>query len=452
MLIGLRNNLILLTFFIFLISIPFSCAIVINEIELNPAGTDKGNEWLELYSEQEVNLSESKWKLMNADNDTLDLNGTINGYLIIQFPFQWLDNSDEKVILLNENTTIDETPFLSDTLNNNYTWNLCGEWVFTNATKGSENNCQDQEESNPNSTSEETTPLPETHSTIKIEDAPNEAEFGETIKIKISIYKGDTSKYAVYAYIEGDERISEKTTLHVKTKFTNYEMTIPVQLKPNCNGKYEDGEYTLILEGLDEKETREINIEGIKSSLCDLQESETRQKDTNSKIEYNITLPRSIEIGKEFPIKINIVNGKQKDVNLKLWSYVYRSSKCYSYNGTRESNAKQVNVKSHFSTEVELINKVLQADEGEYKLKVKILESNLKTPKEFTFDIVLKKPEEKTINEAQTTQTKTEPSITGRTTQAVYLANTKIIKNLGLWILIITAILLLIVIWKKKLV
>ena len=110
---------------------------------------------------------------------------------------------------------------------------------------------------------------------------------GEIVKVKVSVYRGDTSKYAVYAYIEDDNTVSEKSTIHVKTKFVNYTMQIPIQLKSNCNEKYDDGEYDVVIEGLDVEARREIDIEGIDDSLC--KESGGKSSSSSStKFEYDI--------------------------------------------------------------------------------------------------------------------------------------------------------------------
>ena len=43
---------------------------------------------------------------------------------------------------------------------------------------------------------------------------------------------------------------------------------MPVQIEPNCNKKYDDGIYTVYLQGLDEIATKEIEIEGLDEDLC----------------------------------------------------------------------------------------------------------------------------------------------------------------------------------------
>jgi len=86
---------------IFLLIIPNISAIIINEVELNPAGDDTGNEYIEFYSKDEINLTE--YKIINNDGNELQLNQTFTGYFVFTFEKQWLDNSDEKISLYKNN-------------------------------------------------------------------------------------------------------------------------------------------------------------------------------------------------------------------------------------------------------------------------------------------------------------------------------------------------------------
>ncbi len=122
-----------------LLAMPLASAeIIISEIELNPAGEDSGNEWIELFSDAEINLE--GYKLVNNDSKEFMLNETINGYYAVTFQKRWLVNDGEKIILMKNNASIYETPLLNDPKNNDMTWNLCNnEWKFMNSTKGKEN-------------------------------------------------------------------------------------------------------------------------------------------------------------------------------------------------------------------------------------------------------------------------------------------------------------------------
>jgi hypothetical protein len=101
-------------------------------------------------------------------------------------------------------------------------------------------------------------------SSIKITDSPNKAKFGSTIKIDIEIYRGNTNKYAVYAYVEDkdEKKVSEKRTIHIDDKFSDYDDKIKIDL--DCLN--ESGTYKIVLEGLDEKDTETINLESCEES------------------------------------------------------------------------------------------------------------------------------------------------------------------------------------------
>lgn len=109
-------------------------------MELNPSGSDSGNEWLELYSQESISLE--GYSLENEDGSVYELNGSIINYLIIQFSKQWLDNSNASVKIKKDNSTIYQTSTLADSKNNELTFNLCnGEYVLKESSKGSENSC-----------------------------------------------------------------------------------------------------------------------------------------------------------------------------------------------------------------------------------------------------------------------------------------------------------------------
>jgi hypothetical protein len=134
----------------------------------------------------------------------------------------------------------------------------------------------------------------ETNSSLQILDSPSSAEFGEIVKVKINVYRGDTNKYAVYTYIEEQDGtdVSEESTMHFKSKFTNYTLTIPIQLKFNCNEYYDSDDYIIIVEGLGLKAEGEIELSG-KSSECleetSLEEAESEQSAQMDEIIKEIT-------------------------------------------------------------------------------------------------------------------------------------------------------------------
>jgi hypothetical protein len=120
-------------------------ALRLNEIESNPAGSDSGAEWVELYSENEVNLED--YYLENGDGGKYNLSGSFSGYLVITFSILWLDNTNETVYIKQNNNVIDSAGPFADSKNNELTYSLCSnEWKMISSTKGAENNCEDNEE------------------------------------------------------------------------------------------------------------------------------------------------------------------------------------------------------------------------------------------------------------------------------------------------------------------
>ena len=131
----------------------FVSAIRINEFEANPSGSDSGNEWVELYSEEEINLE--SYSLENADGDIYELSGSFSDYFIIHFDSQWLDNADEKIYLKRSEEIIDETEMFDDNKNNGKTWNFCGNlWEFLDSSKETINVCQEDSSNDENENSE----------------------------------------------------------------------------------------------------------------------------------------------------------------------------------------------------------------------------------------------------------------------------------------------------------
>jgi len=133
--------------FAILIIVKFAFAeVIISEIELNPAGSDSGNEWIELHSDSIVNLN--GWKLINSDGGEYPLNESFEGFWVIRFEKQWLDNKDESVSLINNSEEIFKSDILDDSSNDIKSWQYCnGSWKFSDSSPGSENNC---ESDNPN--------------------------------------------------------------------------------------------------------------------------------------------------------------------------------------------------------------------------------------------------------------------------------------------------------------
>jgi biopolymer transport protein ExbD len=224
------------------------------------------------------------------------------------------------------------------------------------------------------------------------------AKFGEVVKVLTTIYKGNTSKYSIKFYIQnGKKRISETTTVHFHEKYNEHTMTIPIQLKTNCDLTYDDGVHELIIEGLDQRTQEKFKIEG--STGCNINGEEKQNK---GKISYElIDFNNTIKVGKEFFPIIKITNNDSKKHNFSIWSYVYRGGK--SYSGYKMENSKKFFINPGEEKKVILSNIITEAEQGIYKWKTQILKDNLKTPYELIEEIVIEEPPIKEKQEEQIT-------------------------------------------------
>jgi competence protein ComEC len=127
--------------------------ILINEVELNPAGSDSGTEEVELYNPSISAIDVSGWIMRSTAGTTATVainEGTTilpTGYLIVgrDSQQQWLDNTGEGIELRNElGILIDSVGPFSDQDNDESTWQRSQDgqdnWVFSKSnTLGSAN-------------------------------------------------------------------------------------------------------------------------------------------------------------------------------------------------------------------------------------------------------------------------------------------------------------------------
>ncbi len=129
--------------------------VVINEVELNPLGTDSGNEWIELLNPATSPVNIGGWTISTTGGVTVTVTipqGTIiqpEGYFAYTYYTQWLDNSNECVVLRDaSHSEVDRTPVLSDDANDGNSWSRypngvdtdsSSDWRFQISTKGASN-------------------------------------------------------------------------------------------------------------------------------------------------------------------------------------------------------------------------------------------------------------------------------------------------------------------------
>jgi len=95
------------------------------------------------------------------------------------------------------------------------------------------------------------------------------AEFGETIQVELKISKGDSSKTAIQMYATGEKgKVTETTKLYATEKNAGFDVSLPLEIFDNCEWKYGNGTYKLIVTGLDQKVTKKFEITGRKKGAC----------------------------------------------------------------------------------------------------------------------------------------------------------------------------------------
>ncbi|MEM0448608.1 MAG: lamin tail domain-containing protein [Methanomassiliicoccales archaeon] len=129
---------------------------LINEVELNPCGEDRGHEWIELYNPSSNVIDVRDWciRSVHGHQTVMVLDFEImppKSRKIIEFKVQSLDNGGENGIPIGESLglydaegrKIDSTPFITDFLNDEKTWQRAYDgsdrWVLKDETKGEPN-------------------------------------------------------------------------------------------------------------------------------------------------------------------------------------------------------------------------------------------------------------------------------------------------------------------------
>jgi len=245
-----------------------SYELIINEFLPDPEGDDNAplpeGEWIEVYNEGEgidleglvlydMSNREISLSAVNFVKDSLIEKGEykviyLNGRLL-------LNNKGFEKFGLKEKSgkVIDEVSY--DGSKEDVSWSRTKEGYFVQSvpTKGEENNLEEGKL--------ETNISIETIYTGK----DKKVKFGEQLRVRLKIYKGDTTKNTVKVYLGN---ISKQTSFNLYEKFVDYIITVPLQVDPNCKGKYDVGWYPLIVDGFDVAVISSVFVEGVNSNLC----------------------------------------------------------------------------------------------------------------------------------------------------------------------------------------
>ena len=346
----------------------------INEFFPDPEGADDapmpGGEFIEIYNPNSYDIDLTNYKLydeyghMIIITDTNTLSGAIiksNDYLAIYMNgfFGLLNNEGyESIRLYNNNNQLMDTVTYAST-EEALSWSKVNNiWNLRIPSPNEENNKDE----------------PRYRSSLEIINiyvgTDNKAKFGDNLRAKINVYKGNTTKNSVKLYIPD---LTKETRTNLYNKFTNYTLTLSVQIEPNCNENLKDGKYNLILKGLDQETQKEIEIGGITSSLC----QEIKQNATK-KITYEIIgYPSQKE--SEIISKVKLVNNEPEKTTYTIWSYASKGNSVIT--GDQYENIQTIELPKESSIDAELRNNIEpDVESGTYDYKIKLLKEGRKTP------------------------------------------------------------------------
>jgi hypothetical protein len=245
----------------------------INEFLPDPEGNDSApmpaGEWIELYNYgmQVIDLTGLILKddrgtelfITNTTTYSLTINPESFNIIYINGKYGFLNNDGfEKIELLSPNNQkINEVTYSDSREGNSWSYDK-DTWHITKPTPNEKNLKKDEEK----------------NSEIIIKEVylgnDKKAKFGDNLRIRLEIHKGDETKEQIKVFIEKNgEKITKITTFNIEEKYSENTLTVPVQIFPNCNSKYKEGTYQLIATGLDVSANKDIRIEGITDNLCE---------------------------------------------------------------------------------------------------------------------------------------------------------------------------------------
>lgn len=134
--------------------LPMSAELVINEFESNPEGTDRGNEWVEIYNGSLSSIDLTGYTLVPGSDESkaITLEGKISpmGRQVFTFQSQSLNNSKTKsgngemlTLFDADGNEVDSTPWKADSYNDDRTWQRTSDggnsWTLSKGSKAKSN-------------------------------------------------------------------------------------------------------------------------------------------------------------------------------------------------------------------------------------------------------------------------------------------------------------------------
>lgn len=393
-----------------------AAALALSVNEVSP----KGTEWIEIYNPDGSQLNMSEWLIKGVDSD-LNYNDTIDclqcltdaNYILIIgkntdvsaiTPETVTYFKTKKYIGINKNGLKDDgdTAIISNgnqTIQFSYTGSSDGKsWCLMpdgfsaiqecSPTPGKANFNQETTTSTSTTTSTMLA-IQETVSSIKITKI-SKPKLNEPIDVSFTVTKGDTQKYAIYAWV--DE--SRKSIIHVREQGT-FDFQIPVYVKEPCR------DHTLVIEGLDLRE--EVPLEKVACSSGGVQ----------IKI---IEIPEEINANDSIDLKVSLFNEDDSEKNIDLSSYFYLGSDIASlglvgsaWEGGPSANRVALVLAPGDIINVTLKNKLKEMAKGKYYLKIKAHDGL----KEYQYEKEVHVGKKKAEPKAEEAPKKEIPQITG---------------------------------------
>jgi len=129
-------------FVLAILSLSFiSANVYINEVELNPAGTDSGNEWVEFFADAETNVT--GWYLTDKDGNQFFLDDVLileNSFYVLEGITSFINTEENITLYDNFDSEIDFAGGLNDSANDGKTWQRIpdgtGDFSFLENTSG----------------------------------------------------------------------------------------------------------------------------------------------------------------------------------------------------------------------------------------------------------------------------------------------------------------------------
>ncbi len=179
------------------------------------------------------------------------------------------------------------------------------------------------------------------------------ARFGDVVKVHINTSRGSETSYALYVFVENAENgydASEKYAIYLKEKHKVYELSIPIQLKPNCRHNLKPGKYVVVAQlgtksvAVDKKV---IWLEGENPKLCRkvVYYSSSSKEKTKSTLE-GMNASRK-EVGVEIHPSINCDDSGNMSLNVVLFNpnnFTINARIYYLLDGIDDNTINMINV------------------------------------------------------------------------------------------------------------